>query len=58
MDYLGGGNELRNNWVSVRDLGIKYGKETEKIVRKDWESENKVTDLNCTYTTGNEKCTI
>ena len=36
---------MRRDWVSVRDLGIKYGKGAERVVRTERESENKVTDL-------------
>ena len=31
--------------MSVRDLGIKYGKGAERVDKRDWKLENKVMDL-------------
>ena len=37
--------ELRRDWVSDRDLGLKYGRGAERVDKTDKESENKVIDL-------------
>ena len=36
--------ELRRDWVSDRDLGVKYGRGAERVDKTDKNSENRVMD--------------
>ena len=36
--------ESKRDWMSERDLGIRYGKGAEKVGRTDWELENRITN--------------
>ena len=36
--------KLRRDWVSDRDLGVKYGRGAERVDKTDKESENRMID--------------